>query len=257
MKIYLDYVMIINFFFDFILLMTVSYILKRNAEIKKIIMGAFLGGLSVLLLFLNLNSFEIFLYKLCMSLIMIYVTFGFKSIKFFVRNLVFLYVVSMFLGGGLYFLNNQFSYESIGLVFVNNDYSINLIFIVIIAPLITYFYVRQCKKLKTKYNNFYDVSIFIGENIVKCIGFLDTGNTLVDPLTKKKVILIDKRKSLFSIKKYMKVPYYNASGLSILDCFKPDKVSIDDMEYKNILVGITDLRSTDYDVILNYKLMEG
>jgi hypothetical protein len=76
MKIYHDYVMIINFFFDFILLMAVSFILKRGVELQRIIFGSFLGGLSILLLFFNLNSLQLFFYKLVMSLLMILVTFG-------------------------------------------------------------------------------------------------------------------------------------------------------------------------------------
>ena len=53
MKIYLDLLMILNFLIDFILLITVSIILKRNVSINRVMLGAFFGGISILFLFLN------------------------------------------------------------------------------------------------------------------------------------------------------------------------------------------------------------
>ena len=41
MKIYLDLIMILNFFIDFILLLSVSLILKRNIKLTKLMLGAF------------------------------------------------------------------------------------------------------------------------------------------------------------------------------------------------------------------------
>jgi len=51
MKIYIDYVFFVNFLFDFILLMGISALLKRNVKFFKILLGSFLGGLSIIILF--------------------------------------------------------------------------------------------------------------------------------------------------------------------------------------------------------------
>ena len=56
MKIYLDLIMILNFFLDFILLLTVSLVLKRNIKVTKLMLGAFIGGISILILFFNINN---------------------------------------------------------------------------------------------------------------------------------------------------------------------------------------------------------
>ena len=56
MKVYLDLVMFINFFLDFLLLLGVSIILKRNASIKRVILGSFFGGISILILFIPMNN---------------------------------------------------------------------------------------------------------------------------------------------------------------------------------------------------------
>ena len=89
-KIYLDIIMLLNFAIDFILLLTVSLILKRNIKITRIMLGAFIGGISILFLFFNINSIILFLFKLIISVIMILITFGFKTIKYTLVNLLYL-----------------------------------------------------------------------------------------------------------------------------------------------------------------------
>ncbi len=51
MKIYLDYIFLINFLFDFILLLGVSIVLKRNVSKLRLFLGSLFGGVSFLLYF--------------------------------------------------------------------------------------------------------------------------------------------------------------------------------------------------------------
>ena len=89
MKIYLDLI----FSFDFILLLTVSIILRRNTKIIRLILGSIIGSLSTFLLFLNLNNIELFLYKLFISIIMILIIFKYKNIKYTLKNMEYLYII--------------------------------------------------------------------------------------------------------------------------------------------------------------------
>ena len=100
--------MILNFCFDFILLLSVSVLLRRNVSIYKIIGGAFVGGISILFLFLTVSSFALFIYKVMMSILMVLVSFGYRNIKYTLKNLLYLYSASIILGGFLYFLNIEF-----------------------------------------------------------------------------------------------------------------------------------------------------
>ena len=111
MKIYLDLVMILNFFIDFILLLSVSLILKRNIRLNRIMMGAFFGGISILFLFFNINSIVLFLFKILISIIMTIITFKYVNLKYTLINILYLYMSSIILGGFLYFLNLEFSYK--------------------------------------------------------------------------------------------------------------------------------------------------
>ena len=56
MIIYIDLIFLLNIFLDFILLMSVNVILTRNTEVKRIILGSIVGGLSIILLFINVNN---------------------------------------------------------------------------------------------------------------------------------------------------------------------------------------------------------
>lgn len=255
MKVYIDILLIINFMLDFILLLGVSVILKRNVSIKRVILGAFIGGSSILILFIPMNNIILFIFKLLISIIMILITFKYNSFRYTFMNLLYLYILSIFLGGFLYFLNNQFCIKRKGFIFINNGFSITLIFIIIISPIVIYLYTRQLKSFKSTYNNYFSVKISYNNNNLDLIGYKDSGNNL--SYLGNKVIFIDKRKIIFNIEKYMLVPLSTVSGDSIVKCFKPDKVVVEGSLVKKVLVGIIDNTCIDgVDVILNNKIGE-
>ena len=257
MKIYLDLVMIINFFFDFLLLMSVSLLLKRKSRLNRIIWASFVGGISILFLFIKITNLVLFFFKIIISILMVLISFGYKNIKYTCTNIIYLYIISIFLGGGLYLLNIQYSYKQVGIIFYHNGLSINIFFIIILTPIIIYFYVKQMKKLKNKYVNYYNVQISYKNNYIDGIGYMDTGNNLVDPLTNKPVILIDKRKILFDIKEFRLVPLLTVSGSDMIKCLKVDKIKVNKKEYCNVLLGIIDKLDLDgIDIILNNKMEE-
>ena len=165
---------------------------------------------------------------------------------------------SIILGGFLYLLNIEFSYKHIGIIFYNNGLSINFIILLIISPIILYIYMKETKILRYNYSNYYDIEIYLNEKKYRYIGYMDTGNVLIDTLTKKSVILIDKRKLLFNIKEFRLIPYMGVNGNNMIKVIKVDKIVFNNKEYTNILLGIMDKISIDgVDVILNRKLLEG
>jgi len=257
MKIYLDLIMILNFAIDFILLLTVSLILKRNVSITRIMLGAFVGGLSILFLFFDMNSILLFIFKIIISILMTLITFKYINIKYTLINLLYLYMSSIILGGFLYLLNIEFSYEKVGIIFINNGLSINFIFLLIFSPIILYIYTKQTKNLKYNYSNYYNIEIINKNKKYKYTAYMDSGNVLVDSLTKKSVILIDKRKLLFNIKEFRLIPYMGVNGSNMIKVVKIDKLLFNNKEYSNVLLGIMDSISLDgVDVILNRKLLE-
>ena len=246
MTIYVDGLLFLNFFFDFLLLMTTSIILKRNVCIFRIILGAFIGSLSILVLFFKIGSFELFLIKLYLGFLMCIVSFGYKNIKNFLINFFSFYLVSIMLGGFLYYLNLEFSYKHSGLLFYYKGVSVNVIFLCIISPIVLYIYIRQVRMYKSKISNFYKVNIYIGRKVLHLDGFMDSGNSL---MFKGKFVIISNIKNRFNNKKYL-VPYNSASGSGLLEVIKVRKVEVIGIgEFCDIYLGFSD--NLSYDVLLN------
>ncbi len=260
MKIYLDLVLFINFSFDLILLLTVALTLKRNIKIIRLIIGSLIGSLSVLLLFIKINSIELFVFKIFISIIMILITFGYKNLKYTIKNLSYLYISSIILGGFLYLLNIEFSYKKEGIVFYHNGLSINFILLLIISPLILYLYIKQNKELKNNYSYYHKIDIYYKDRILNLNSYLDTGNKLKDPYLNLPIIIINKNIiKEKDIDNYILVPINTINNNSLIKCIKPDKVNIDGIELKkNILIGLSPLKikMEGIDCIIGQTILE-
>lgn len=253
--------MIINFIFDLILLMSVNYILRRNVKTYKIILGSLFGSLTLLLLFIDFNYISLIVFKLVVSVLMNIIVFGYKDIKYTFKNIFYFYLVSMLLGGGIQFLDNQFSYSNNGLVFTNNGLPISYGIVIILSIVIYYKYIKCFKELKNNYSNYYLCRIFFDkEQSIEVSAFLDTGNKLKDPYSNKSIVLIDKEKVKdLKIENPLYVPYNSLNNHGLLTCYKGLKIEIDGKSFNSFLVGISDehFYMDGIDCIINNKVMEG
>ena len=259
MKIYIDLILLLNFGFDFLLLLSVSIILRRNTEIYKLLLGAFIGSISVLTLFIKITSIELFILKIIISILMSITSFKYKDIKYTLKNILYLYISSIVLGGTLYLLNIEFTYKNQGIIFYKNKMSINFIILVIISPIIIYIYTKETKKLKNNYSNYHKVEIKTKDKIIKCTGFIDTGNKLKDPYKKRPIILINNNYlDKNSLKIY--VPVHTIQGTNLIECIKIEKLIIDNnIIKKEVLLGFINkrIRIDGIECLLNSEIMEG
>ena len=240
LKIYLDIVFLINFFFDFILLFLVSYILKRNKNIFRISLGALFGSLSIFLLFLNISSITLFLFKILISIGMITISFGYKEFNYFKKNFLYLYVISIMLGGMLYFLEITFSYKNKGILFFNNGLEINFIVLIILSPILIYLYLKEEKNYKNTYSLIHKVEIVFDNKKYTYNGYLDTGNKLKDPYKKRPIILIYDKKISFEYEDSILVPYKTLENEGIVKCKKIEAIKIDNKKINTkVLIGIS------------------
>ena len=259
MKVYVDLIFLLNFYLDFLLLMTTSITLKRSASLKRILLGTLIGSISILFLFWSINNILLFFFKLIIAILMVILTFSYKDLKYTLNNLGYFYMISVILGGFLYYLNLEFSYTHIGLIFINKGISINALFLILISPGILYIYCRQAKQFKTNYNLVYEIEIGLkSKEKLKLKGFLDTGNKLMDPITNKPIILIQKGIVAEEKEKIYFVPFHSLNNNNLLKCFKPEYIEIENKKYKNYLIGISDKKFhlDGVECILNNKLME-
>ena len=224
MIIYVDLVFLLNVVLDFILLMSVSVVLTRNAKIKRLILGSLIGGMSTFILFININSVMLFLIKIILGIMMIIVTFGYHDIKYTFNNYFYLMTISFSLGGSLYLLMD------------NGIYSYLLL--IIGFSFICFMYVKQIKKFRDNYVNYYKVSIYYKNKIINVTGYLDTGNKLYDNYKHRPIILLSKKIN-YNLMDVIYVPYVSLNEENILKCIKPDKVIVNNKTFSNYLVGLS------------------
>lgn len=258
MTIYLDLVFLLNLFFDFLLLLTVNNTLKRNASLKRIFLGACVGSLSIFTLFFPFTTFLLFCFKIIMSIFMCVISFGLKDKLYTIQNISYFYMTSTVLGGFLYFLNLNFSETHEGMVFTYQTISIPYLFVVISSPIMLYVYFRQ-RKSEANYQHYYKVTItFLNGEKQTFSSYLDTGNKLVDPITKKKVIVIDAKKVENIEKQIYYVPYHSLNHHGLMECFKVNSISINGKVSKNYLIGLSkgDLLRDGVDCVLNSYCLE-
>lgn len=232
MKLYLDVIFIINIWFDFLILLCVSLLLKRNIKFKRIIFGSLFGSLTFFLLFLKLNSSLLILYKLIISILICIITFSFKNLKYTFNNLLYFYLVSIILGGGIYLLNNLFK----SVLTLNSI--LNYLILLIISPIIIFIYLSQTKNLRNNYSNYHKVDILYKNKLYHLNGYLDTGNNLFDPYKKRKIILV-KLNIKYDDTSIIYTPYESLNNVGVIKCLKVDKLFVDKKEFNNYLIGLS------------------
>ena len=186
-------------------------------------------------------------------------SFSYKNIKYTIKNIIYLYFVSIFLGGFLYVINNSFDYRN-GLIFYSSGLSINIILIIIMTPLLIWIYLKGLKNIKNNYHNYYNICIYIKDKVINSTSYLDTGNKLVSPYSLEPVILLHNKSPIFKNMNYTLIPYNTISDTGFIKGYKVDKVHIDGVgdRYK-VVVGLIDnnINIDGVDSILGTNLLEG
>lgn len=246
MKIYIDLFFLFNIIMDIIIITSTSILLKRKTNFFRIIISSLVGGISSLFMFTWVNKILI---EVISVIVMVLIAFKYKDIRYTLKNIFYMYILSVLLGGLIYLFNIK----------VTTNVFVTYFIIIIISMEVMILYVKEIKKMKDNYNNYYKVDIvFNDREKLSLIGFLDTGNNLYDPYKKRPIILVSnkyKREDNFVF-----VPYYTAGGEGLLKCIKPDIVFVEGVGYKgNILIGFSDSPKLidGVDVILHKDLMKG
>ena len=235
MKVYLDLVFFINFFFDFIILLATKLVLKEKTPIWRIVVGSLFAGCAIFLLFLSLSTIGLIVFKIIVSVFIILITFGRRN---FFTDFLYFYFISMILGGFLYLFDISFTYENQGMLFLGHGLGLNFLAILILSPIFLYFYVKEYKRRKAIVSVTYPVDVFVGAQVFHLKGILDTGNQLRDPCTGKSVVLVSSDVPI-SMKQYFYVPYKALNTEGIIPCCKADRVIVDDVVFSKCLIGVS------------------
>lgn len=279
MVIYLDLILIYTFVINGSILLLVGYLLKYKRSFVRWLFGTILATMFVpLILYFPHSVLNTFFIKCLYSILIIIVCFGFKSFYQLFKNVITFYTVSFIAGGTILSIHYVIEYSKQSplnslLMYVENMYGddISLVIIFIGFPLSLLFTKMWSDKMVTDHFNKerqYEVTLRWNGFKFQTIGFLDSGNQLVDPLTNRPVVICDETfmKQFFSITEWTiikkaiqtnspdKVPDHLYTDIAIvpfktvagdnhfLFAIKPDKLTIKSKQKriiaKKVLVGI-------------------
>ncbi|AUJ26767.1 sigma-E processing peptidase SpoIIGA [Virgibacillus dokdonensis] len=201
MTIYLDAVWALNFLLDFMLLMLTQALARDDTKKLRLAIGAFVASLTVPISIYFPESIATSVPgKIVASGIIIIVAFGYRNKYRWVKLFALFYFVSFSIGGGLtaihFLLQRPFYVHTNGFLTYNSGFGdpISWLFIVIGFPIVWLF--TKCRldkhvQEKIRYDQILPVTIEMKGKSYSTTGFIDSGNQLTDPITKKPVVLCD------------------------------------------------------------------
>lgn len=188
--VYLDVFFLINFIMDFIVLKLTSLVMRKKTGKLRIFAASTFGAIySVIIIqpLLNHLRFVTFI-SIAAAFVMILIAFGFGSIVTYIRNTIFLACVSFMLGG---IMNYLYYSTSLG-KHVNNvihgtsNQVVNarkFIFVTFMAYVILLAAIKLIMAYRKEINLLFEVKLSRRGKSVVTKALLDTGNSLVEPIS--------------------------------------------------------------------------
>ncbi|WP_044893847.1 sigma-E processing peptidase SpoIIGA [Bacillus alveayuensis] len=201
MSIYLDVIWFLNVCFNSLLLWLTAIMLKRQMVFWRIILGALIGSLLVLLMFTPFSLYAAHpLIKLLFSFFIVIASFGFKRFRYFMENLLTFYFATFMMGGGMVAIHNflKTDLRTAGGAVITSSTGVgdpvSWLFVLLGFPALWFFSRKRIdgiREKKIRFDSIIDVFITLDEIHIALKGLIDSGNQLYDPMTKTPVMIVD------------------------------------------------------------------
>lgn len=279
--IYVDVLFCLNMIISFFLISMSKKLCGVQVKTFRVLFGSAMGGVYSLSIFLpELNSFLSFSLRVVFLGLVTLIVFGFGYIKRFARCFAVLSAVSFLFAGllmGIWLL-----FKPDGLLIKNGSFYVDVSFLTLVLSAAALYaavwlFSRIALKRSSEAANC-RAEITFGEKLVSVNGVVDTGNTLTDSFTGKKVSVIDFSTALRllpssaascilsgeleKLPKYMHLTVLNTvSGESLLPVFTADllKVKTHDtaFEFENaaVAVSLQENFSKNASILINADLI--
>ena len=146
--VYVDLLVLQDLIYNYVILLGTSILLTRITNLRKIFLSSVIGLIPLIFLFLNTSNYLNFFISFIFSIIMSIITFSYKDIIYTIKNIFYMYAISIFLAGSINLIN-------VNLLPSINSYFLNIIILIILSPIITLIYIKSISNFKTNYSNYY------------------------------------------------------------------------------------------------------
>lgn len=195
MTIYLDVILLENLCMNYIILFATGLINRVKIKAWRLFGASLIGGIYSILSFAPvLEIYTNFLFKVILSIVMVYIAFHPQNVKQLFKELIIFYLVSFAFGGCafalLYFIRPQDILARNGVL--TGTYPIKIALLGgIVGFVIVNIAFKVVKGKLSKKDMFCNVSIFINGKEKEIKAFIDTGNLLKDPISGIPVIVVE------------------------------------------------------------------
>jgi len=198
LEIYLDILFLENLVINYMILTVTHRLSKNNTTNLRKFLGALVGALYVvvLILFPGIKYYYTVFAKILLSFLIIKVSFPITKIKIFLKVLAIFYISTFIFAGAAFsflYFNNNGGFVKNGIVYVFWDSKITVILLSVFTIAILLKIIWEVIQHKINSQQLI-ISLFIEfeENkTIKVPALIDTGNLLIDPLTKVPVVVVE------------------------------------------------------------------
>lgn len=274
--IYADVLVVVNIYITYLLLKSTALLLKEDPDRIRLVIASFSGGFySLTVLLPEKFSSVLVAFRILAVGLFVFITFGFKSVKLFIRQGI-CFLLCSFIFAGLMFALWYFICPS-GMYFNGSVayFDIDILTLVILT-VVCYSFLKVFDlifRTRAPVNTVYRLDVFVKGEKLQLKAFLDTGNRLSDPFTGSSVIIVNSacfenifygkaESEYFSDYKMRYIFCTTLGGESMLPAFSPDKVFVKGADCSfNIdkaVIALTEERllQGEYDAILPMGLFE-
>ncbi|MEZ0535672.1 sigma-E processing peptidase SpoIIGA [Caldicellulosiruptoraceae bacterium PP1] len=189
MVLYADIFILENIVMNYFILTITSFISKINISSFRVLFFSIIFSFYSLLQFSPSYSFMYsFIGKIIISIIIIYLTYIPKNIIQFIKLFIAFYLVTILFGGTTFFIyywiySSNLTEISVKLKNIFIALSISLIIFKLFYDFLMKRYVKESLMRFIRFK--------INDKFYECIAFVDTGNSLKEPLTGKPVVILE------------------------------------------------------------------
>ena len=278
MTIYLDIIFLENTLMNYIILYATGFVQKRKMKNFKLILSSALGALYAIVSYTNIIPiYSAPFMKILLSVIMIYIAFSNENIKQIIKNLLLFYLASFVIGGCalamLYLISPQSVSFQNGVLVGTYPMKVTLVSGIIGFLIIQCSFSLNKRQMKIK-DMLCDLEIVVKGEKVKLKGYIDSGNTLKDPLSNKPVIIVEKaimekiidtdnllggdEKLKLRLIPFKSIGKQNGMLVGIRPEYVVIKYNENIVKTKNVIIGIYDKKiSKSYSALIGLEILEG
>lgn len=203
---YLDLILLENFSMNYIILYTTGKLLNRKIKARRMIIASIIGVVYVFSLWVNVPKLILNTTKVLMCILLVKISFGSKKFKNIIKeSAVCILVACIYAGCALGFIHickPRVLYMVNGII-IGGEYIFEL---VLISSVLSFFLIKivmnfiKLKNRLKKEDMICKIEIVLNNKTSTLKALLDTGNLLVDPISKYPVVVVNIRdvEELFS-----------------------------------------------------------